>query len=468
VRTGVARYGLLLLVGAVVVVLLAFTFGYGYHRDELYFLGAGQHLDWSYVDQGPLTPLIARAMTEIAPGSFLVLRIPPALAAGGIVLLTGLTARELGGSRKAEMIAAACAAVSSVVLFNGHWLSTSTMDLLVWTAIGWLVVRSVRTGNDRLWLVIGVILGVGLLNKPLPAFLMAGIAVGVVIAGPRRLLRSPYVWLGALIAVVLWLPWIIWQAQHGWPQFDVSRAIAAGGSKSSQPWWAVVPFQFLLVSPLLAPVWIVGLVRLFRGEYRFLALTWVVLAVVFMATGGKPYYIAGLLPVLLAAGAVQIEDWRWNKLLIPAIALSAVVNLTITLPILPADQAEPVIGLNGDVGEMIGWPDFVQTVADVRRTIPGDVVIFTRNYGEAGAIDRYGPALGLPPAHSGHNAYSTWGPPPASGAPVISIGVDLGGCREAARITNRAGIHNDEWGQRVLVCTAPPWPQLWPELRHYG
>ncbi|MFD1051429.1 hypothetical protein ACFQ1S_40745, partial [Kibdelosporangium lantanae] len=153
--------------------------------------------------------------------------------------------------------------------------------------------------------------------------------------------------------------------------------------------------------------------------------------------------------------------------LAPAIALSAAVNLVITLPILPADRAEPVIALNGDVGEMIGWPDFVQTVADVRRTIPGDVEILTRNYGEAGAIDRYGPPLGLPPAHSGHNAYSTWGPP-ASTAQVISIGVDLEGCREAARITNKAGIHNDEWGQRVLVCPAPNWTEIWPSLRHYG
>nr|WP_042193716.1 glycosyltransferase family 39 protein [Kibdelosporangium sp. MJ126-NF4]CEL20869.1 Dolichyl-phosphate-mannose-protein mannosyltransferase family [Kibdelosporangium sp. MJ126-NF4]CTQ98326.1 Dolichyl-phosphate-mannose-protein mannosyltransferase family [Kibdelosporangium sp. MJ126-NF4] len=477
------RSGLALLVGATVVVLLAFTFGYGYHRDELYFLAAGQHLAWAYADQGPLTPFIARVTSEIWPGSLFVLRIPSALMAGGTVLLTGLLARELGGSRRAELIAATCAALSSVVLFNGHFLSTSTADLLVWTAISWLVVRAVRTGNHRLWLVVGVVLGIGLLNKSLPAFLMLGLLVGVVIAGPRELLRNRYVWLGAVIAVVLWLPWIVWQAGHSWPQFDVSRSIAAGGSTSSQPWWAIIPYQFLLVSPVLAPVWIAGLVRLFTGRFRFVAWAWVVLAVVFMATGGKPYYLAGLLPALLGAGAVQVDTWLANGrrklrrgVLIAAVVSGALVNAVITLPILPADRAGIVVALNGDVGEMIGWPEFAQTVADVRRTLPTDkpVVIVTRNYGQAGAIDRYGPALGLPQAYSGHNAYSSWGPPPDSDSPVIAIGRGLApylrDCRTAAQIRNRAGIENNEWETPVLVCAGPrlPWSQQWTAMRHYG
>ncbi len=151
-----------------------------------------------------------------------------------------------------------------IVLFTGHLLSTSTFDLLAWTAVTWLVVRALRTGDDRLWLVAGVVLGVGLLNKPLPAFLAVGLLAGVAIAGPRRLLRNPYVWGGAAIAFVMWLPWIVWQADHDWPQIDVSREIAAGGSASSEPWWAIVPFQFLLISPMLAPVWIAGLVAFFR------------------------------------------------------------------------------------------------------------------------------------------------------------------------------------------------------------
>jgi hypothetical protein len=204
-----------LIAAAVTLVLVAFASGYGYHRDELYFIAAGMHLDWAYADQGPLTPLLARAMSELVPGSLTMLRVPSALAAGGTVLLTGLLARELGGSRRAASLAAACAAVASIVLFTGHTLSTSTFDLLIWTALTWLAVRALRSGEQRLWLVAGVVLGVGLLNKPLPAFLAAGLLAGVLIAGPRRLLRSPYVWSGAAIALVLWSPWILWQAAAG-------------------------------------------------------------------------------------------------------------------------------------------------------------------------------------------------------------------------------------------------------------
>ncbi|HKP89170.1 MAG TPA: glycosyltransferase family 39 protein, partial [Thermoleophilaceae bacterium] len=303
----------LLIAGAVALLLVAFASGYGYHRDELYFLAAGRHLAWGYADQGPFTPLIARAMSELAPDSLTVLRLPSALAAGGTVLLTSLMVRELGGGRRAEWLAAAVAGVSSIVLFTGHLLSTSTFDLLCWTAVTWLAVRAVRRRDDRLWVPAGLVLGLGLLNKPLPAFLALGMLAGVVVAGPRRLLRSGYVWAGAALALALWAPWLVWQARHGWPQMDVSRAIASGGSKSSEPWWAVIPFQVLLVSPLLAPVWIAGLVRLLRDpsvrDLRFLAYAWIVLAVVFMATGGKPYYLAGLLPVLVAAGSVSVDGW---------------------------------------------------------------------------------------------------------------------------------------------------------------
>ena len=464
--------GVLVLAAGVTVVLVAFASGYGYHRDELYFLAAGRHLAWAYADQGPVTPLIARAMSGLAPDSLTVLRLPSALAAGGVVLVTGLLARELGGRREAEWIAAACAAVASVVLFTGHLLSTSTLDLLVWTAVTWLAVRAVRTGDDRLWLAAGLVLGVGLLNKPLPAFLGLGLLAGVVIAGPRELLRKPLVWAGVAIALVLWAPWVIWQADHGWPQIDVSREIASGASASSEPWWAIVPFQFLLVSPLLAPVWIAGLVRLFRApelrDVRFLAWAWVVLAVVFMASGGKPYYLAGLLPALLAAGAPAAAAWP-RAALVGAIAVSGVVSAVIALPVLPADRAGAVVDVNEDVGETIGWPELAEAVARVQRANPG-AVILTANYGEAGAVERYTSSR----AFSGHNAYGDWGPPPDGSAPVIAVGrrttAQLANCRVVTRIHNEPGIDNDEDGVPVALCDGPrrPWSEVWPDVRRLG
>lgn len=479
----------LVVAAALALLLIAFAGGYGYHRDELYFLAAGHHLAWGYADQGPLTPLIARAMSEVAPDSLTVLRVPSAFAAAGTVLLTALLARELGGSRRAESIAALVAAVSSVVLFTGHLLSTSTFDLLCWTAVTWLVVRAVRRRDDRLWIPAGLVLGLGLLNKPLPAFLALGVLAGVVVAGPRRLLRSRHVWIGAGLALALWVPWLVWQARHGWPQVDVSRSIAAGGSASSEPWWAVVPFQVLLVSPLLAPVWIAGLVRLFRDpavrEVRFLGWTWVVLAVAFMATGGKPYYLAGLLPLLVAAGAGAVDTWLRRDVrgvraptFGAAVVVSAAVGAVIALPVLPASSADPVIALNGDVGETIGWRDLVRTVSDVRRDLPArpEPVILTANYGEAGAVDRYGPAFGLPRAVSGHNAFGYWAHPGGRRGPVIAVGLSapdlaqLARCRTVARVDNSAAVDNDERRAPVAVCRGPerPWSRVWPALRRLG
>jgi 4-amino-4-deoxy-L-arabinose transferase-like glycosyltransferase len=486
-RTGPASRALLALAASAAVVLIAFAGGYGYHRDELYFLEAGRHLAWSYADQGPLTPLIAHLMNGLSPGSLTVLRVPSALMSAGTIFVTGLTAFELGGARRAQLIAAAYAAVAAVVLVVGHLLSTSTFDLLAWALVTWLVARVTRTGEHRLWLVAGGVAGLALLNKPLIAFLLVALAVALIAVGPRELLRSGWLWAGVALALLLWSPWLIWQAQHSWPQLDVSSSIAGGGSASSQPRWALLPFQFLLVSPVLAPVWIAGLVALFRSRrlcaFRLFAVAWVILVVIFLATGGKPYYLAGMFPVLLAAGAIQTDHWleRGNSrrragLLWCMVALSGAVSLVIALPLLPAKDAAPVVGMNGDVGETIGWPDFARTVARVYRRTGSRAVIFTSNYGEAGAIERYGPALGLPGAYSGHNAFGSWGPPPNGSGPVVTVGLDatqlarFRGCRLAARIDNSAGIDNDERGERVEQCagTRGPWSHIWPGLRHLG
>jgi 4-amino-4-deoxy-L-arabinose transferase-like glycosyltransferase len=475
------------LAGTVAVALIAFAGGYGYHRDELYFLEAGRHLAWGYADQGPFTPLLAHLMQKLSPGSLTMLRVPSALMAGATVLVTGLISFELGGGRRAQLIAAACAAVASVVLVVGHLLSTSTFDLLAWTAVTWLVARVVRTRDHRLWLLAGFIAGLALLNKPLIAFLLLGLGVALLAVGPRQPLRSAWLWAGVGLALLMWTPWLVWQARHGWPQLDVSSSIAAGGSASSQPRWALVPFQFLLVSPVLAPVWIAGLVALLRRPslrpFRLFAVTWLFLVAVFLATGGKPYYLAGMFPVLLAAGAIETDAWldrgarRPRAILLwSMVLLSGVVSAFIALPLLPARNAGPVIAMNGDVGETIGWPDLAATVASAYRRAGAGAVILTANYGEAGAIDRYGPALGLPLAYSGHNAFGYWGPPPDRAAGVIAVGLGARAlshfrdCRLVARIDNSAGIDNDEQGESVEQCAGPrtPWSALWPKLRRLG
>jgi hypothetical protein len=465
------------LIAAVVLVVLAvFATRYGYHRDELYFVAAGHHLAWAYDDQGPLTPAIAGAIDSIFPGSLFALRLPPALMAAAIVLLAGVIARELGGDRRAETMAAACTAISAVVLATGHLLSTTTFDLLAWTVVSWLIVRSIRSGDDRLWLPAGFVTGLALLDKPLAAFLVAALFVSILIAGPRRLVLSPWVIGGAVVALIMWAPWLIWQSQHDWPQIDVARSITAGGSTSSQPRWAFLPYQLLLSGPFLAPVWIAGLIRLLRDErYRFLGLTWVVLAIAFIVTGGKPYYVSGLLPLLIAAGAPAAVGWvttaRTRRIAFgAAFAVSAAIAAIASIPVLPEAKAAPAVGLNGDVGETIGWPSFA---AQVDRVAPPHAIAVTSNYGEAGALRRFGHI----PAYSGHNAYWRWGPPPPGAAPVVVVGFDpvgaaphFTGCRVAATIKSPHDIDNDENGALVQVCTAPrrPWAAEWPSLRSLG
>jgi 4-amino-4-deoxy-L-arabinose transferase-like glycosyltransferase len=478
---------LLALAGGVALLLVLFAGGYGYHRDELYFLVAGDHLSWGYADQGPVTPLVAHAMNAIDAGSLTVLRIPSALMTGATVFVTGLITAEFGGERRAQVIAASCAAVASVVLVVGHLLSTSTFDLLAWAVLTWLVARVIGTGDARLWLPAGVVAGMALLNKPLIAFLLLGLGVGVALAGPRRLLRAGWLWAGVVIALALWSPWLVWQSSHGWPQLDVSSAIAAGGSASSQPRWALLPFQLLLVSPVLSPVWIAGLIALLRRpqlrQFRLFAAAWLFLVVAFLVSGGKPYYLAGTFPVLLAAGAIETSAWLERgpsrgraALLWSMVAVSGVVSAAIALPVLPADHAGPVIAMNGDVGETIGWPELVQTVAKVYRQADSDAVIFTANYGEAGAVDRYGPAVGLPAAYSGHNGFGYWGPPADRSGPVVTVGLEapqlshFRGCRLAARIHNSAHADNDESGEPIDLCkgTRGSWAQIWPRLEHLG
>lgn len=479
--------GPLLLAGALGLLLLLFAGGYGYHRDELYFLAAGRHLAWSYPDQGPLTPLIAHLMDSLAPGSLTVLRAPAALMSGLTVLMSSLICFELGGNRRAQVIAAACTACASVVVVVGHLLSTTTFDLLAWATVSWLIVRALRTGDSWLWVAGGAVSGVALLNKPLIAFLLLALGAGLLLVGPRQVLRSVWPWVGLLLALALWSPWLVWQSEHGWPQLEVSSSIASGGSTSSQPRWALVPFQFLLVSPVLAPVWIAGLIALWRNPrvapYRLFAVAWLALVVVFLVSGGKPYYLAGLFPILLGAGAIDVDRWLTRRpvlrgrLLFAALTLSGLVSAVIGLPVLSERQLGPVLALNGDAGETVGWPALVRSVASVARSGGSTTVIFTSNYGEAGAIERFGPPLGIDVAYSGHNGFAEWGPPPDRPTPVVVVGLEpselsrhFRDCRLADRVSNPAGVANQERGEPIDLCreTRAPWSQMWPSLRHLG
>jgi hypothetical protein len=480
--------GRLVLPVASLVLLLELGFGnrYGYHRDELYFRTAAQHPAAGYDDQGVLTPFAGRLGEALFGESPRGLRVFSALVVAIVVVLVALIARELGAGARGQLVAAAGTAAAAFVLAVGHLLSTTTFDLLVWIGVLLVVARILGGGDERLWLVAGLVVGVGLENKQLPLLLVIALAVGLAL--DRRLLgllRSPWLWGGVGLAVAIWLPGLAWQAAHGFPQLTLTGDIRRDEGAESRA--TLVPLQLLLVGPLLLPVLGVGLWALLRDRalraWRPLGFAYLVLLVVVLASAGKPYYAAPYLLFLLAAGSVKVERWLTSRprqlALVACLLANAAVAVVVTLPVLPADRLEstPIPDLNEDAIETVGWPELVRTVARVYDSLPArerrTAVVFAGNYGEAGAVDRFGPDDGLPRAYSAQNAYARFGIPPGWAGPVIVLGysdpsVDFWACRRAATIDNGVGLDNEEQGGAVFVCARPrrPWAEAWPELTH--
>ena len=367
---------------ALAALLIAFSARYGYHRDELYFLAAGRHLAWGYPDQPPLVPLLARAMSALAPASLLVLRLPSAVAAAVLVVLTGLIARELGAERRAQALAAVCVAVAPLAIGAGHLLSTTTFGLPAWALACWLIIRILRTGNDRLWLAVGLVTGIGLFDSDLIAFLLFAVVVGLAVAGPRRPFGSVWLYAGGAVAVALWLPYLIWQASNGWPELAIARSIASGGSGTSAPRWELLPLLLVLFE-FLAPVWMAGLVRLLRGGAlrwcRALGVAFVVLLITFTVTGGKPYYLGGMFPALLGAGAQPVLDWvrrgrsRLRAGLVTAAVVLTLITIPVILPVVPVSDLHKtsIVAVNYDAGETVGWrPMSARSRPSTSRCLP--------------------------------------------------------------------------------------------------
>jgi Dolichyl-phosphate-mannose-protein mannosyltransferase len=474
-------------IGVVVAVLAALQLimvnRYGPHRDELYFVSAGERLAWGYPDQPIFAPLLARLATELAPHNLLALRLPSILAMALLVVCAAAFARLLDGSRAAQLLTASTVAASVVIMTLGHRLSTATFDTLAWTAVLLVVGYALRDDRPRLWLLAGVLAGVGLNNKTAVVVLLFAILVGVLLVPScRAQLRTPYPWLGGVIALLLWLPNLVWQFMHGWPVLALGADIAEefGGVAGRL---GLLALAFVMFSPVIAIVWIYGLVQLFRepawARLRPIGVAFLVATAVFLIAGGKGYYLAGAIVPLVAAGCTALAArWPARRLIAAGVVmvLSAAVAWPAFVPVLPARTyaASFYPTLDSDQLETIGWPEFADTVRATLESLPPDerdtAVVFTGNYGEAGALEWYD--LGRP-VFSGHNAFGDWGPPPENARPVIVIGLaDPGAsftdCHTAALINNDAGADNEEHGRPIWVCSAPRggWAEQWPRLVH--
>jgi hypothetical protein len=457
----------------------------GYFCDELYLWVAGRHLDWGYADQGPLAPLLARVMDLAFPGSLAGERLPATVLTAVSVAVAALIARELGGRRSAQVLTAGAYAMAT--LAGGHLLTTATVDTFFWVLTTWLLVRWVRLRDDRLLLWLGLVTAIALQNKWLIAIFWIFVGISVLAVGPRELLRRPLLWLSALFAMLAMLPNLVWQAHHGWPQLAMAQAINEEVTAKGSAWGGRLAFLPLVLSMagvgLGTAFFCYGLWRLLGSPelrpYRFLGWTFVGLVILFLAAGGRFYYLAGLVGLILAAGAVELQRrepmgwWRWI-LTWPVYLLSAIIALT-ALPVLPLSwpSAARPISLAS-----LGWPQFTDEVARAYRALPPatqrSTAVITNFYGDASALDRYGPARGLPRPFSPHRGYWYFGAPPDNADTVLFVGSNpaylrryFSEVRQVATVTVGPTMNLFSQATPVWLCSGrrAPWSQLWPQLR---
>jgi hypothetical protein len=475
-----AARGVGIVVAVQVAVLTALSGRYDFHRDELYFVAAGKRPDWGYVDQPSLTPLLARLSTAVFGETPMGLRVVATLLGAALVVVVALVARELGGDRRVQTVAAAITALSSLVMVTSHMLATNSADTLLWALIGLFALKLFRTNDPRWWLPLGATVGVGLENKWLVLLLVFALGVGVLLVGPRSVLRTWWLGAGVVVALVIAGPGLVWQATHDWPLLTVAGGISADDGTENRILF--VPMQFVYLSPVLVPVWVAGIVRLWRDEEvrwaRSFAVAYPVLCVVLLVLGGKPYYSIPLLLLVMAAGVAPALRWlntrnRRQGAVIAAV-FGVVTNAIAGLPVLPVSTLGPAMALNAEQGEQVGWREFTATVAVAWDSVPDQdtAVIFTSNYGQAGAIEHYRHEFGLPQPFSGHMSYYDWGPPADSstGSVVLVGAVDPALFESCSRVAeHESAVDNDEDGTEVMACAGPvrPWSQLWPDLRRF-
>jgi len=498
---GASDFGILVLMALAIILLHTLTNGqYGFHRDELLTLNNARHLDWGYVVYPPMTPFIGRVALELFGTSLRGFRLFAAVSQGLVLLLTGLAARELGGKRWAQLVAALATGIAGPSLVAGWFLGYTSFDYLWWVLVAYFVIRLLKSDDPRWWVAIGAAIGSGMMTKYAMAFLVFGVVGGVLLTPARRYLKSPWLWCGAAVTLLIMLPNIVWQIHHHfvaleWLKSVHARDIAWGWTDY------FLPNQFWKCTNIVTvPLWCAGLWYLFAvpggKRYRMLGWMYVIPLLAFLVARGRDYYLAPAYPMLLAAGAVWGEQWMsslsprsalivrrttWRTLLVSGLATAAV-----TLPVAPLNSgwwrvADHMNG--GNFNMQIGWPDAVETVAHIRDSLPAReharLGILAGDEGETGAVNLYGPAYGLPSAISGMN--SNWlrgygDPPPQT---VIAVGLsrdfverNFESCEFAGRLTNRYGIENATIGgyTEVFVCRnlRQPWPVFWQHFKSYG
>jgi hypothetical protein len=508
-RTALPRLaiGALVLLCAAKLLLHLFTSvqRYGYFRDELYYLDLGRHLAFGYVDCAPLVALYAK-IALLMGGSLAALRIIPALAGAALVALTILIARELGGGRYAQLLAGVAVLLSPAVIVMDNLLSMNAFEPLFWMGCVWALARLLRTGDQRMWIWFGILAGLGIENKHSTVFFLAAVVVALLLTEHRREFLKPWIWLSMAIVIALAAPNLVWQIRHHFPTLeDMENVRRTHKNVILGPVQFVVQ-QIVSVHPILLPVWLTGLIwSLWTRRWRLLGVLFAIFFLVMELMHAKVYYLFPIYPMMLAAGAVAIEQWtkRWKRpALATTIRIGALALIVIATGIfLPLDTWSlpparwlayahavgynpPKMETNHEsllpqpIADQFGWPDLTAQIAGIYNGLSPEerahTGIIAGNYGEAGAVDQFGPKYGLPTAISGHQNHWYWGPPTGHYQNFIVIQWGEQDVKDNCQ-SYQAFPHYEEYGMGeentpIYLCRGAKFDirKIWPELKHWN
>ncbi|HEX6158848.1 MAG TPA: glycosyltransferase family 39 protein [Thermoanaerobaculia bacterium] len=488
------HWPLILAIAGVKLVFTLYASGfYSYFRDELYYIACGRHLDWGFVDHSPLIALYARFGESLAqPFGLRGFRFLAVFFGTARIVLTGVITARLGGNRLAQGLACVAVLFAPIYLGLDSILTMNAAEHLFWLACILIVIEIAHGASEKLWLLFGLIAGIGLQNKHSMLFLGFAIAVALVLTPLRRSLLRPWIYLGGAVAVLIFLPNVIWQWQHGFPTLELLANVKNSGKNVVYSPLEFMKLQVMMLNPFAAPVWMAGLIWLFRRQ-RVLAWTYIVVLATFIWLEAKDYYVAPIYPMLFAAGAV----WISRSKIATAIAFVLVIAggaiaLPLATPILPPERylayqralgVEPARSEVSHTSEMpqlfsdqFGWEEMVEKVATFYHSLPPDVraktAIVATNYGEAGAIDFYGRKHGLPPAVCPHQSYWSWGFHGYTGESVILIEDDTDPADWATVQVIAQRKHPyamPEENGPIFYCTGlkKPIAELWPSLKRW-
>jgi len=493
--------GILILLALVRILLQVFTNGqYGFHQDELVTMDiATRHLAWGYVAWPPITPFLARVALTLFGPSLIGLRSFAVIAEGIVMLLAGLIIRDLGGRRWAQILGAVAVATSPMSIVQGGLFQYETFDYLCWVLLAFTIIRLLKTENPRWWLGIGAAIGLGMMTKYTIAYLVVGMIIGLLVTYNRNYLKSRWLWFGAMLALLIWLPNLIWQFQNHWISLYFLASIHIRDIQNGLTSSFLIDQVLFNFNPVMLFLVIVGLYYFFFApagqRYRVMGWMYIVPFILLILTQGKGYYLGATYPMLAAGGAVWWEGcltrmasqrgariWRWITWSV--LGIFGVLLIATELPVAPLGSAwwDVISKNNVELKSEVGWPELVQQVAKAYNSLPVDersgAAILAASSGEIGSIDLYGPAYGLARVISGFDSYWGYGygnPPPTT---LIVVGFDsdllanFQDCTFVAAITTPFNVQNDETinHNSIYVChnLRLPWPVFWSHFQYFG